>query len=199
MADEIYSRILYEGEFNSILSIPGMLERTILVNGFSKAYAMTGWRLGFAVTDKDLARELIRLENNCVACTTTFNQFAGIEALNGPQNSVDEMVKKYKERRDLIVELLNSIDGISCLTPKGAFYAFPNVTKACKNLGLKDSEEFQDYLLFNHGVAVLARTSFGKKNENESEEYIRLSYATSKDNIVEGLKRIKKAVEKNNN
>lgn len=196
LADEIYSRILYEGEFNSILSIPGMLERTILVNGFSKAYAMTGWRLGFAVTDKDLARELIRLENNCVACTTTFNQFAGIEALNGPQNSVDEMVKKYKERRDLIVELLNSIDGISCLTPKGAFYAFPNVTKACKNLGLKDSEEFQDYLLFNHGVAVLARTSFGKKNENESEEYIRLSYATSKDNIVEGLKRIKKAVEK---
>ncbi|MCE5329192.1 pyridoxal phosphate-dependent aminotransferase [bacterium] len=196
LADEIYSRILYEGEFNSIFSIPGMPERTILVNGFSKTYAMTGWRLGFGVANKEFIRELINLENNCVACTTTFNQFAGIEALNGPQNSVDEMVREYKGRRDLIVDLLNDINGISCLKPKGAFYVFPNVTKACRNLGLKDAEEFQDYLLYNHGVAVLSRTSFGRKNENETEEYIRISYATSKDNIKEGLKRIKKAVEK---
>ena len=196
LADEIYSRILYEGEFNSIYAIPGMGERTILVNGFSKTYAMTGWRLGFGIANKELIRELINLENNCVACTTTFSQFAGIEALTGPQNSVDEMVREYKDRRNLIVDLLNDIDGISCLKPKGSFYVFPNITKACRKLGLKDAEEFQDYLLYNHGVAVLARTSFGKKNENETEEYMRISYATSKDNISEGLKRIKKAVEK---
>ncbi|MCX6384542.1 MAG: pyridoxal phosphate-dependent aminotransferase [Actinobacteria bacterium] len=196
LSDEIYSRILYEGEFNSIVSIPGMLERTILVDGFSKTYAMTGWRLGFGVANKELIQELTNLENNCVACTTTFNQFAGIEALTGPQDSVIEMVKKYRERRDLIVDLLNSIRGISCLKPKGSFYVFPNVTQACRNLGLKDADELQDYLLNNYGVAVLARTSFGKKNKDEAEEYIRISYATSKDNIREGLKRIKQALEK---
>ena len=195
LSDEIYSRILYEGEFNSISSIPGMMERTILVDGFSKAYAMTGWRLGFAVANKELIKELTNLENNCVACTTTFNQFAGIEALMGPQDSVEKMVNEYRERRDLIVDLLNGITGIICLKPKGAFYVFPNVTKAIKNLGLADAEEFQDYLLNNFGVAVLARTSFGKKNEGEIEEYIRISYATSKDNIREGMKRIKTAVE----
>lgn len=196
LSDEIYSRILYEGEFNSIVSIPGMLERTILVDGFSKTYAMTGWRLGFGVANKELIQELTNLENNCVACTTTFNQFAGIEALTGPQDSVIEMVKKYRERRDLIVDLLNSIRGISCLKPKGSFYVFPNVTQACRNLGLNDADELQDYLLNNYGVAVLARTSFGKKNKDEAEEYIRISYATSKDNIREGLKRIKQALEK---
>lgn len=196
LSDEIYSRILYEGEFNSIVSIPGMLERTILVDGFSKTYAMTGWRLGFGVANKELIQELTNLENNCVACTTTFNQFAGIEALTGPQDSVIEMVKKYRERRDLIVDLLNSIRGISCLKPKGSFYVFPNVTQACRNLGLKNADELQDYLLNNYGVAVLARTSFGKKNKDEAEEYIRISYATSKDNIREGLKRIKQALEK---
>lgn len=196
LSDEIYSRILYEGEFNSIVSIPGMLERTILVDGFSKTYAMTGWRLGFGVANKELIQELTNLENNCVACTTTFNQFVGIEALTGPQDSVIEMVKKYRERRDLIVDLLNSIRGISCLKPKGSFYVFPNVTQACRNLGLKDADELQDYLLNNYGVAVLARTSFGKKNKDEAEEYIRISYATSKDNIREGLKRIKQALEK---
>ncbi|MHB1346280.1 MAG: pyridoxal phosphate-dependent aminotransferase [Candidatus Humimicrobiaceae bacterium] len=196
LSDEIYSRIMYEGEFNSISSIPGMIERTILVDGFSKAYAMTGWRLGFGVANKDLIKELTNLENNCIACTTTFNQFAGIEALNGPQDSVENMVKEYRERRDLIVSLLNDIKGISCLKPKGAFYVFPNVTRACRNLGFKDAEELQDYLLNNFGVAVLARTSFGKKNDGETEEYIRISYATSKENIREGMKRIKSAVEK---
>lgn len=196
LSDEIYSRILYEEEFNSIISISGMAQRTILVDGFSKAYAMTGWRLGFGIANKELIGELANLENNCVACTTTFNQFAGIEALTGPQDSVDAMVREYKDRRDLIVDLLNDIKGISCLKPKGSFYVFPNVTKACRNLGLKDSEELQDYLLYDHGVAVLARTSFGEKNKDETEEYIRISYATSKENIREGLKRIKKAVEK---
>jgi aspartate aminotransferase len=196
LSDEIYSRILYEGEFNSISSIPDMMERTILVDGFSKAYAMTGWRLGYGVANKELIKQLTNLENNCIACTTTFNQYAGIEALAGPQESVEKMVKEYRERRDLIVDLLNEIKGISCLKPKGAFYVFPNVTKACKNMGFENAEQFQDYLLNNFGVAVLARTSFGKKNEGETEEYIRISYATSKENIREGMKRIKSAVEK---
>jgi aspartate aminotransferase len=196
LSDEIYSRILYEGEFNSISSIPDMMERTILVDGFSKAYAMTGWRLGYGVANKELIKQLTNLENNCIACTATFNQYAGIEALAGPQESVEKMVKEYRERRDLIVDLLNEIKGISCLKPKGAFYVFPNVTKACKNMGFENAEQFQDYLLNNFGVAVLARTSFGKKNEGETEEYIRISYATSKENIREGMKRIKSAVEK---
>lgn len=196
LSDEIYSRILYDGEFNSIASLPGMQERTIIVDGFSKTYAMTGWRLGFGVTNKTLMEQITNLENNCESCTVTFNQLAGIEALNGPQDDVDKMVKEFKERRNLIVGLLNDIKGFKCLMPKGAFYAFPNVTQACKNMGFKDAEELQNYLLYEGNVAVLARTSFGIKNFGENEEYIRLSYATSKENIKEGLARIKKAVEK---
>jgi len=118
-----------------------------------------------------------------------------MEALTGQQTDVNKMVQEFKERRDLIVDLLNDIKGFRCLKPKGAFYVFPNVTQACKNLGFKDAEQLQDYLLYEAGVAVLARTSFGLKNKDESEEYIRLSYATSKENIREGLARIKKAVE----
>jgi len=196
LSDEIYSRIIYDDEFNSIISIPGMLDRTILVDGFSKTYAMTGWRLGYGIANKDFIHEITNLENNCVACTTTFSQFAGIEALTGPQDSVERMVKEYKERRDLIVDGLNDIKGVHCLKPKGTFYVFPNVTQACKNLGLKDAEQLQDYLLNNFGVAVLARTSFGKKYDGETQEYIRMSYATSKDNIIEGLKRMKNALER---
>ncbi|MCL4386660.1 MAG: pyridoxal phosphate-dependent aminotransferase [Cyanobacteria bacterium] len=196
LSDEIYSRIIYVKEFNSIISIPGMIERTILVDGFSKTYAMTGWRLGYGIANKEFIREITNLENNCVACTTTFSQFAGIEALTGPQDSVEKMVIEYKERRDMIVDLLNDIKGISCLKPKGTFYVFPNVTQACKNLGLKDAEALQDYLLNDYGVAVLARTSFGKRYEDETQEYIRISYATSKENIKEGLRRIKIALEK---
>jgi aspartate aminotransferase len=196
LADEIYSRILYEGEFNSISAIPGMMERTIIVDGFSKTYAMTGWRLGYGVANKELIKEMTNLENNCISCTTTFNQYAGIEALTGPQDSIEEMVKEYRERRDLVVGLLNEIKGVSCLMPKGAFYVFPNVTQACRNLAFKSAEELQEHLLNNFGVAVLARTSFGKRNVGETEEYIRLSYATSKENIREGIKRIKSAIEK---
>jgi aspartate aminotransferase len=199
LSDEIYSRILYEGEFNSISSLPGMQERTIIVDGFSKTYAMTGWRLGFGIANKELMQHITNLENNCESCTVTFNQYAGMEALTGPQNEVDKMVQEFRERRDLIVDLLNDIKGFRCLKPKGAFYAFPNVTQACKNLGFKDAEQLQDYLLYKGDVAVLARTSFGLKNKDEKEEYIRLSYATSKENIIEGLSRIKKAVENNKN
>ena len=172
-----------------------MGDRTILLDGFSKTYAMTGWRLGYGIANKDLIKELTNLENNCESCTVTFNQYAGIEALTGPQDAVNEMVKEFKERRDLIVDLLNDIRGFKCLKPKGAFYVFPNVTRACKNLGFKDTEQLQDYLLYKGNVAVLARTSFGNKNTGETEEYLRLSYATSKENIKEGLRRIKQAVE----
>ncbi len=195
LSDEIYSRILYEGEFNSISSQPDMQDKTIIVDGFSKTYAMTGWRMGFGIANKELTQQITNLENNCESCTVTFNQYAGIEALTGPQDEVDGMVKEFRERRDLIVNLLNDIKGFSCLKPKGAFYVFPNVTQACKNLGFKDAEQLQEYLLYKGDVAVLARTSFGLKNKDENEEYIRLSYATSKENIIEGLARIKRAVE----
>ncbi|SHF58681.1 Aspartate/methionine/tyrosine aminotransferase [Caldanaerobius fijiensis DSM 17918] len=195
LSDEVYSRIVYDGEFYSIASIPGMKERTILLDGFSKTYAMTGWRLGYGVVNAQLAQQIARLETNCESCTATFIQYAGVEALNGPQDAVDRMVREFKERRDLIVEGLNNIKGIRCFKPHGSFYVFPNVTEACRNLGLKDSKALQQYLLYNGNVAVLPRTSFGVKNVGEKEEYLRLSYATSKENIIEGLKRIKETIE----
>jgi len=173
-----------------------MKERTILLDGFSKTYAMTGWRLGFGVMNTELAAHFTRLETNSVSCTSTFIQMAGIEALEGPQEESQKMIKEFHSRRDIIVEALNNISGISCKNPGGAFYVFPNVTEACRNLNLKDSKELQQYLLYEAGVAVLARTCFGKKNEEEGQEYIRLSYATSRENILEGIKRIKEAVVK---
>lgn len=196
MSDEIYSRIFYEGEFNSIISIEGMKDRTILVDGFSKVYAMTGWRLGYGVMPKELITYMIALNTNIITCTATFTQYAGIEGLEGPQDDTYRMVEEFKARRDIIVEGLNDIKGFRCLSPKGAFYVFPNVTQACRNLGLSDSKELQLLLLHEGNVAVLPRTSFGVKNTGEKEEYIRLSYATSRENIVEGLKRIKKVIEK---
>lgn len=195
LSDEIYSRIIYNGEMISIASIPEMRQRTIILDGFSKTYAMTGWRLGYGVMNKDLALDVARLETNCESCTATFTQLAGVEALNGPQDGAEAMVREFKERRDLIVEGLNDIRGISCLSPGGAFYVFPNVTQACRNLGLRDSKQLQEHLLFNGNVAVLPRTSFGMINSNENEQYIRLSYATSKELIKEGIARIKRAIE----
>jgi aspartate aminotransferase len=180
MSDEIYSRIFYEGEFNSIISIDGMKERTILVDGFSKVFAMTGWRLGYGIMPKELIPYMVALNTNIITCTATFTQYAGIEGLEGPQDDTYRMVEEFKARRDIIVDGLNDIKGFKCLSPKGAFYVFPNVTQACRNLGLK----------------VLPRTSFGVKNAGEKEEYIRLSYATSRENIAEGLARIKKVIEK---
>ncbi|HHY45750.1 MAG TPA: pyridoxal phosphate-dependent aminotransferase [Firmicutes bacterium] len=190
ISDEVYSRILFDGEFASIASIPGMKERTILIDGFSKTYAMTGWRLGYGVMNKELAKDIARLETNCESCTATFTQWAGVEALTGPQDDTAAMVKEFMERRDLIVDGLNAIDGIKCLKPKGAFYVFPHITGACRKLGFKNSKEFQEKLLYDANVAVLPRSAFGMRNEGENEEYIRLSYATSKENIVEGLRRI---------
>jgi aspartate aminotransferase len=196
LSDEIYSRIVYDGEFNSIISIEGMKDRTILVDGFSKVYAMTGWRLGYGIMPKELIIQMIALNTNIITCTATFSQYAGIEGLEGPQDDTYRMVKEFKARRDLIVAGLNGIKGFKCLLPKGAFYVFPNVTQACRNLGLKDSQALQQLLLHDGNVAVLPRTSFGIRNADEKEEYIRLSYATSRENIEEGLARIKKVVEK---
>lgn len=196
LSDEVYSRMQYEGEFLSIVSLPGMKERTIIIDGHSKTYAMTGWRVGFGVMNKEMASWVARLMTNSNSCTATFTQYAAIEALDGPQEPSEVMVKEFKERRDLIVKGLNGIEGISCLLPKGAFYVFPNVTQACMNLGFRNAEELQNYLLHDAGVAVLARSCFGMRNEGEREQYIRLSYANSQENIVEGLKRMKEAIEK---
>jgi len=195
LSDEIYCNMVYEGKFQSITSIPEMKERTILIDGFSKTYAMTGWRLGFGVMRKELATHIARMETNIVSCPATFTQYAGIEALEGPQDGSLDMIKEFQKRRDIIYKGLNDIKGIKCLKPKGAFYAYPNVTEACRSLDLSDSKELQQYLLHKGNVAVLARSCFGQRNEGEKEEYIRLSYATSTENILEGLRRIKKAVE----
>jgi len=196
LSDEVYSQIIYDTEFKSIASIPGMKERTILIDGFSKTYAMTGWRLGYGVMRQDLAQDLTRIETNVNSCTNTFIQHAGVEALEGPQDASLAMVGEFKERRDIIWEGLNEIKGIRCVKPKGAFYVYPNVTEACQNLNLRDSKKLQEYLLYEANVAVLGRSCFGCRNEEEKDEYIRLSYATSKKEILEGLRRIKKAVEK---
>jgi len=195
MSDEIYSRIVYDEAFNSIISLDGMLERTILIDGFSKIYSMTGWRLGYGVMPRELVDVMVMLNTNVITCTATFTQYAGIAGYEGPQDEANKMVEEFKARRDLIVDGLNDIKGFKCLKPKGAFYVFPNVTGACKKLGLKDSKELQQLLLNEGHVAVLPRSSFGIKNNCEKEEYIRLSYAISRENIIEGLKRIKKVVE----
>ncbi|MHB8279938.1 MAG: pyridoxal phosphate-dependent aminotransferase, partial [Candidatus Humimicrobiaceae bacterium] len=197
-SDEIYSGIVFDGEFNSVASIKGMKERTIILDGFSKTYSMTGWRIGYGIFNKDIAAHIANLGTNSVSCTATFTQIAAAEALRGPQDDSIKMAEVFKERSKLIVEGLNDIKGIRCLYPKGAFYVFPNVTEACKNLGFKDSVELQQYLLHEGGVAVLPRTSFGIKNKGEKEEYIRLSFATGDEAILNGLARIKKAIEGKN-
>jgi aspartate aminotransferase len=187
LSDEIYSRIIYEGEFHSIASLPGMKERTVILDGFSKTYAMTGWRLGYSVSNKELAKHFVKLATNSFSCVATFVQHAGIEALKGPQDAVEEMRKKYEERRNLIIKGLNEIPGFRVKMPKGAFYAFPNIEGTGKT-----SKEISDYLLNEAGVATLPGTSFGAYGEG----FIRFSYATSLDNIKEGLKRVKEAVAK---
>ena len=187
LADEIYDHIIYEGEPYSITSLPGMLDKTILLSGFSKTYAMTGWRLGYAIMPPELVDPVVRLIVNSVSCTPAFIQYAGIEALTGPQDSVLRMVAEFKKRRNLIVEGLNAIPGISCLRPKGAFYVFPNV----KELSM-DCSHLADYLLNEAGVATLPGTAFGKFGEG----YLRLSYATSLGNIEKALEKINTAVAK---
>jgi len=192
-SDEVYSRMVHDSEFLSIASFPGMQERTIIVDGVSKTYAMTGWRIGFAANEK-LAPYMSRWVTNTDSCAAHPNQYAALAALTGPQDESRKMMMIYKRRRDIIVEGLNRIKGITCLKPGGAFYAWPNVTEACELLGVKDSEELRKRLLYDAGVAVLSDIHFGFKNEGEG-EHVRFSYATSEENIREGLRRIQRYIE----
>lgn len=185
LTDEIYSRIVYDAEFQSIGTIPGAMDRTIIVDGMSKTYAMTGWRLGYGIMPKKLADYLFTMAVNNFSGTCTFSQYALIEAISGPQDSVDTMVAEFKRRRDVIITGLNKIPGINCLKPLGAFYAFPNITKT----GLT-SQQFADLMLNKAGVACLSGTSFGKYGEG----YVRFSYANSVENIQEALRRIEKTL-----
>lgn len=184
-SDEVYLNIIYEGVHHSIASLPGMQERTIILDGFSKTYAMTGWRLGYGAMPKDLAEKVVQLQINCNSCTTTFSQYAGIEAITGRQDEVHAMVAEFKKRRDVIVDGLNAIDGISCLRPHGAFYVFPNI----KQLNM-DGKKFANLLLEEFGVAALSGTAFGKYGQG----YLRFSYANSVENIQKALDRIDQAV-----
>ncbi|HEY3250903.1 MAG TPA: pyridoxal phosphate-dependent aminotransferase, partial [Ignavibacteria bacterium] len=183
LSDEIYSRITYDvPEVFSIAKLPGFKERTIILDGFSKTYAMTGWRAGYGVMNTELSPVISKLMVNSNSCTNAFVQQACIEALNGPQDEVDKMVKEFRRRRDVIVEGLNSIKGFECLVPDGAFYAFPRITKTGYT-----SKDLADKLLYEAGVACLAGTSFGKFGEG----FLRFSYANSVENINEAIKRIK--------
>jgi aspartate/methionine/tyrosine aminotransferase len=187
LSDEIYSRIIFEGEHHSISSFPGMRERTIILDGFSKTYAMTGWRLGYGVMPEKLAEQVAKLQTNATSCTASFPQRAGMVGLKGPQEEVEKMVAEFKKRIEVMVEGLNRIKGFKCLLPRGAFYVFPNV----KALGWK-SLKLEDYFLNQAGVATLSGTSFGAFGEG----YLRLSCANSVENIKEALGRIEAAVQK---
>jgi aspartate/methionine/tyrosine aminotransferase len=187
LADEIYRQFLYEGEFVSIAGLPGMKELTIILDGFSKSYAMTGWRLGYGVMPSALAEHLTRLMVNSASCTATFVQLAGIAALQGDQTPVARMVAEFKRRRDVIVDGLNKLPGVACRSPRGAFYVFPNV-KALK----RPSREIATILLEEAGVAVLWGTAFGEYGEG----YLRLSYANSEVNLRKGLERMRPVFER---
>jgi aspartate aminotransferase len=183
MSDEIYARLAYDKrEVFSIASLPGMQERTIIVDGFSKTYSMTGWRLGFGIMPKKLAECVGLLLTHSLGSTAHFTQFAGVEALSGPQDMVESMLNEYQRRRDVVVAGLNAIPGITCRKPQGAFYAFPNI----RGTGMS-SDELANMILEKAGVALLPGSSFGKFGEG----YLRLSYATSIPDIEKGLKRIK--------
>jgi aspartate aminotransferase len=187
MADEIYGRDLYEGEFVSIASLPGMPERTIVLDGFSKTFAMTGWRLGYAILPPSLVEPFSKLIINSVSCTSSFEQIAAVEALTGPQDSVDRMVAEFRARRDLVVTGLNKIPGIRCRMPHGAFYVFPNVSGTGMN-----GDEFTHRMLYEGDVCVLSGTAFGKVGA----DHVRISYANSQPNLRKALERIEKVVSK---
>jgi aspartate aminotransferase len=181
LSDEIYSRLIFEGEHFSIMSVPGFKERTILLDGFSKTYAMTGWRMGYGVMRPDLANQIARLTTNSNSCTASFTQIAGIEALRGDQSSVEKMSDEFKKRRDFFVAGLNKIRGFSCRMPKGAFYTFPNIEKTNW-----PSKKLATALLEEAGVACLSGTSFGAYGEG----YLRFSVANSLENLEKALDRI---------
>jgi aspartate aminotransferase len=187
LADEIYSRMTYDGlEHASLLAYESIRDRTILLDGWSKTYSMTGWRLGYGVWPKELAVHAERLQINSTSCPSAPVQVAGIEALRGPQDAVERMMKAFDERRHVIVEGLNDIPGFSCVMPRGAFYAFPNV----QGTGMR-SKPLEELLLDRAGVAVLAGTSFGALGEG----YLRFSYAASTEQIEEGLRRVRECLQ----
>lgn len=187
LSDEIYSQIMYDATHHSIASVSGMKERTVLLDGFSKAYAMTGWRLGFGVMRKDLAARITQLMVNSNSCAAAFTQMAGIAALRGPREPVEAMVAEFRRRRDVIVSGLNAIDGITCTMPSGAFYAFPNVNRIDR-----DSRRLADFLLNEGGIACLSGTAFGEYGQG----YLRFSYAASVESIREGLRRMQEALKR---
>ena len=186
LSDEIYSRFLYEGSHHSIASFPDMIDRTVILDGYSKTYAMTGWRIGYGVFPDDLVEPISRLVTNSVSCTASFTQRAAIEATDGPQEDSNRMVEEFKKRRSIVVEGLNNIKGIKCAIPSGAFYAFPNV----EGTGMSSSD-FANKVLEEAGVAVLAGESFGKYGTG----HIRISFANSTENLVAAIDRIQKFVE----
>jgi len=181
LSDEIYSRLIFDGEHYSIMSVPGFQERTILLDGFSKTYAMTGWRMGYGVMRADLAMQMTRLMTNSNSCTASFTQIAGIEAIRGEQSSVEHMKAQFQKRRDVFVAGLNQIKGFSCRVPKGAFYVFPNITKTDWK-----SRQLADALLEQAGVACLSGTAFGDFGEG----YLRFSVANSLENLNQALAQI---------
>jgi aspartate aminotransferase len=182
LSDEVYGRILHEGEFSSIASIPGMLDRTIVLDGLSKTYSMTGWRCGFAAVPELLVDPLVRFFVNSTSCVPPFVQHAGIAALTGPQDAPAAMVEEFRRRRDLIVAGLRDLPGVTCRTPKGAFYVFPNVSGVPVT-----ADELAARLLDEAGVALLAGSAFGRVGEHN----LRLSYANSVENIERALERMR--------
>ncbi len=194
-ADEIYSRLAYSGEFFSIAQVPGMYERTIISDGASKTWAMTGWRIGFT-SNPLLAPVLTRWITNTDSCASQISQWAALEAIEGPQDAAAMMKASFLERRDLIVGLLNKVPGVSCRLPGGAFYAWPNVTEACRMIGAPDSEEFRKRLLNEAGVALLADIHFGSRVPGEG-QHVRFSYAASKEMIEKGVARMAEFIRTN--
>jgi aspartate/methionine/tyrosine aminotransferase len=188
MSDEIYSRLIFEGQHHSISKEPDMQERTIILDGFSKTYAMTGWRMGYGVMRPDLANHISRLMTNSNSCTASFTQVAGVEAIKGDQSSVDKMNAEFIRRRDFFAERINQIKGFSCRVPKGAFYMFPNITRT----GWA-SKKLADALLDQAGVAALSGTAFGAYGEG----YLRFSIANSIENIAKALDRVEDWTKKN--
>jgi aspartate aminotransferase len=186
LSDEIYSQILYDGEFTSIATFPGMLERTLILDGLSKTYAMTGWRCGFAAVPEPLVDPIVRFFINSTSCVPPFVQHAGIAALTGPQEPVRAMLDEFRRRRDLVVEGLNGLPGVSCRTPRGAFYVFPNVREAPL-----PAPELADRLLEEAGVALVAGTAFGEVGKDN----VRLSYANSQENIERALARMRELLD----
>ena len=194
-ADEIYSRLCYSGDFFSIAQAPGMYERTIVCDGASKTWAMTGWRIGFA-SNPALAPAFTRWLTNTESCASQISQWAALEAITGPQEAAAMMKQSFIERGRLIVKLLNEVPGVSCRMPRGAFYAWPNVTEACRRIGAADSEEFRKRLLHEAGVAVLADIHFGTRVPDEG-QHVRFSYAASKAAIEQGIARMADFIRKN--